>query len=190
MRQFPPEFMQMVENDIQSIEIMLAEMNMNEDALKKLHRELDGKYQACIQKWDTGMYNWYKPYGFSYEYLGTNSLVDNLELMKAKLTTYKHQMNAVPDTLPPSTNVTVNVDNAITVQVSFEAARKTIEDNASLTQEQTKEVLEKIAEIEKIVTSKDNKKTKWEKAKPILAWIGDKSVDVGIALLPLLLMIQ
>ena len=30
---------------------------------------------------------------------------------------------------------------------------------------------------------------KWEKVKPVLTWLADKSCDVGIALLPLLLKI-
>ena len=49
------------------------------------------------------------------------------------------------------------------------------------------EVLDKISEIEEVVKSKDSKKSKWEKVKPVLTWLADKSCDVGIALLPLLL---
>ena len=40
-----------------------------------------------------------------------------------------------------------------------------------------------------IVELKEPKKTKWQKIKPILTWLADKSVDVGIALLPLIMKI-
>ena len=60
----------------------------------------------------------------------------------------------------------------------------------SLTDEETQEIKAKLDELEKIVNSKDKKKTKWEKAKSILVWLADKSFDVGITLLPLLLKIQ
>ena len=47
-----------------------------------------------------------------------------------------------------------------------------------------------INELEKIVKSSDRKSKKWENAKGIVKWIADKGVDVGIALLPLLLQIK
>ena len=37
--------------------------------------------------------------------------------------------------------------------------------------------------------TKDSKSKKWSKAKEIIKWIADKGVDVGIALLPLVLQI-
>ena len=189
MKQLPPGFLQMVENDISSIEAVLAQANPSEEALTKLHREIDGKYQSCIQQWSTGMYNWFADFGFSYEYFGIDSAMHNLELMKARLTTYKYQVNAVPSS-SPSSNVTVNVDNTINLQVSFEKARTEIKENTYLSETESKEIIEKIDEIEKLVTSNSSKKTKWEKAKPILGWISNKGVDVGIKLLPLLLNIQ
>ena len=67
--------------------------------------------------------------------------------------------------------------------------REKIEDMTLLTNEETKEILAKISEIEEVVKSNDKKKTKWEKVKPVLVWLADKSCDVGIALLPLLLKI-
>lgn len=67
--------------------------------------------------------------------------------------------------------------------------REKIEDMTSLTNEETEEVLAKISEIEEVVKSNDKKKTKWEKIKPVLVWLADKSLDIGTALLPLLLKI-
>ena len=58
-----------------------------------------------------------------------------------------------------------------------------------LSDEETENVLAKIDEIKAIVDQKEPKKTKWKKIKPILIWLADKSVDVGCALLPLILKI-
>ena len=61
---------------------------------------------------------------------------------------------------------------------------------SSLTDEETEEILAKIDELEEIINSNDKKKNKREKTKSVLFWLADKSFDVGIALLPLLLKIQ
>lgn len=62
--------------------------------------------------------------------------------------------------------------------------------DTSLSEEQTIEVKQKIDEIESVVKSNDRKKNKWKKLKPVLLWLADKSVDIGTAVLPLLLKIQ
>lgn len=110
--------------------------------------------------------------------------------MKSKLIAYKYQVNAVPKMMPPTTNVTVNVDNNIELTLYFKFARTQIDNNTLLTEEQIQEAKGKIDEIEKIIKSGESKKNKWEKVKPILIWLADKSVDIGTALLPLLLKIQ
>ena len=60
----------------------------------------------------------------------------------------------------------------------------------SLTDEQTQEILDKITELEEIISSNEKKKTKWEKAKSVLIWLADKSFDIVMALLPLFLKMQ
>lgn len=54
MVQIPLEFIQMVENDIELIN-KLIDSEADEETLKSLHMELDGKYQACIKNWDNSM---------------------------------------------------------------------------------------------------------------------------------------
>lgn len=188
MVQIPLEFIQMVENDIGLIN-KLIDSKADEEALKSLHMDLDGKYQVCIKNWDSSMYGWVKNFGFSYEFLGVSSLLHNLKTMRAKLISYKYQVNAVPN-MVTDTTVNVNIDNNIDIKISFEAVRSQIDNNMSLTTEETIETKQKIDEIEEIVKSKDSKKNKWQKAKPILVWLADKSVDVGTAILPLLLKIH
>lgn len=186
----PKEFYDMVCADIERLS---NTQNLSDDERLKLHREIDGKYQACVKQWYDGL--WYNDknakmvfYGHLVEH--PNCVTENLEMMKAKLETYKYQMNAVQLPKPEVSNSQiVNVTNSVNVNVTFEQVRKEVEEMTSLTNEQTQEVLDKISEIEEVVKSKDSKKSKWEKVKPVLTWLADKSCDVGIALLPLLLKI-
>lgn len=186
----PKDFYDMVCVDIERLS---NTQNLSGDERLKLHREMDGKYQACIKKWYEGLWCtdkeatiiWYQSLGMS-----PDCVQENLEMMKAKLETYKYQMNAVQLPKPEVSNSqVVNVTNSVNVNVTFEQVRKEVEEMTSLTNEQTQEVLDKISEIEEVVKSKDSKKSKWEKVKPVLTWMADKSCDVGIALLPLLLKI-
>lgn len=186
----PKDFYDMVCADIERLS---NTQNLSGDERLKLHREMDGKYQACIKKWYEGLWCtdkeatiiWYQSLRMS-----PDSVQENLEMMKAKLETYKYQMNAVQLPKPEVSNSqVVNVTNSVNVNVTFEQVRKEVEEMTSLTNKDTEEILEKISEIEEVVKSKDSKKSKWEKVKPVLTWLADKSCDVGIALLPLLLKI-
>ena len=177
-----------VRNDIQNIESV---DKTDAKALEELHRYLDGKYQGCIAEWGKSMWNYSKDNGFDYYLVRIDELLDNLNQMKPKLEAYALGWNASKKSSPsraaatPNVNVTVN--NEININITFEQAREKVQDMTSLTDEQTQEILDKITELEKIISSKDKKKTKWEKAKSILVWLADKSFDVGMTLLPLLL---
>ena len=156
----------------------------------QLHRELDGKYQVCIKDWRMGLWgSSHDGSTFYYNQLLEDpaSVAENLQMMKAKLETFKFQMNAIAAPEFPKTHI--NVTTNVGIYITFEQVRSQIEGMSSLTDEQTREVLEKISEIEETVKSTDSKKNKWEKIKPILKWLADKSCDVGVALLPLILQI-
>ena len=60
---------------------------------------------------------------------------------------------------------------------------------SALKETEIHEILGKIDELEAIVNSTERKTKKWENAKEIIKWAADKSVDVGIALLPLIMKI-
>lgn len=158
-----------------------------------LHRNLDCIYQTCVLDWGKSMGGFNDKYGFNYTHLNDNSIKDNLNSMRAKIESFGMGFN-VKQVQTPSANVNVsNVNsniNDIRIDITFEQAREQIEDMTSLTNEQTKEILDKITEIENAVSSKDAKKSKWEKIKPILKWLTDKSFDVGMVILPLLLKLQ
>lgn len=100
-----------------------------------------------------------------------------LELAKESSPIHNHNINNVENK---------NIINN-TMNISFEDARKTVNDMSSLPENEIEEIQNKINAIEEIVNSKDSKSKKWSKAKEIVKWIADKGVDVGITLLPLLL---
>ena len=162
------------------------------EALRSQHMYIDGKYGAYVPDWSQSMYGYVLNFGFDYECLDETSLVSNLKLMQAKLEGFALGLEKpLQKNYSPSGSVNVNVSNtnAINITVSFEQARQQIEDMTSLTDKETEEILAKIAELEEIINGKEKKKTKWEKAKSVLIWLADKSFDVGMVLLPLLLKI-
>ena len=163
------------------------------EKMRTVHMEIDGKYGAYVPDWNKGMYGYILDFGFDHPALSLASLTNNLNLMKSKLEGYALGLEKPTQKVySPSNSVNVNVSNTneINITVSFEQARQQIEDMTSLTDKETEEILAKIAELEEIINSKDKKKTKWEKAKSVLVWLADKSFDVGITILPLLLQVQ
>lgn len=163
------------------------------DEYKSIHMMMDGKYGAYVPDWGKGMYGYNPEFGFNYELIEESSFEHNLSLMSSKLQGYAMGLEPPPKTnYHPINEVTVSVNNTneVNITVSFEQAREQIEDMTSLTNEETEEILAKISELEEIINSKDKWKHKWEKAKKVLFWLADKSFDVGMVLLPLLLKIQ
>lgn len=86
------------------------------------------------------------------------------------------------------TNITNTNENSVTVE-SFAEVKNKIENMSSLPDNEIEDILAKITELESISNSSDRKSKKWEKAKDIIKWVADKGVDVGIALLPLIMQI-
>lgn len=187
------EFKDFVRTDISRIEKILEE-NISKDDLLILHREIDGRYQSCIMNWNQGLNCVYylknSSSAINYGILEDHKekITSNLSMMKSKLETYVFGMNAVSFPEPPST--TVNVTTSVNLNVTFEQVRSQIEDMTSLTDEQTEEILNKISEIEATVNSIGTKKSKWEKIKPVLTWLADKSFDVAMKILPLILKVN
>lgn len=138
------------------------------------------------------MYGYVDGHGFKYEWLGADSIKDNLSTMKPKLEAFMHGWNAKSSSAGsvrnPDVNVTVN--NTVNISISFEEARQKIEDMTALSREQTDEILEKINELEKISKENTSRKTKWEKVKPIIAFALDKGADVAIAILSLVMQMK
>lgn len=184
----PEEFKEMVSSDIKRI----AQSAKHPHSEKlKLPRELDGRYQACITGWCKGL--WGADNAATQIYYGSienspDSIQENLDMMKAKLETFRFQMNMVQVSEVPSTQV--NVTTNVNVNLTFDQVREKIEDMTALSREQTDEILEKINELEEISREKSSRKTKWEKVKPIIAFALDKGADVAIAILSLVMQMK
>lgn len=187
------EFKAFVENDIERIDKAIKD-GLSKSELVELHSEIEAKYQSCVMNWYQGLSFAYFPKGgtpfIDYGDLSAyeNEIIYNLKSMKSKLEVYTFGMNAVSLPEPPTT--TVNVTTSVNLNVTFEQVRSQIEDMTSLTDKETEEILTKISVLEEIIGSKEKKKSKWEKAKSILAWLADKSFDVAMTILPLLLKIN
>lgn len=175
--------------DIQKIDEAFQKEELTE--MRDLHRNLDGKYQACIADWGQSMVGYYKR-GFDHEELSSSELINNLLLMKSKLEAFQLGWNgqsAVPHaTENQGVNVTVN--NTVYISISFDEARQKIENMTALNQKQTDEILEKINALEEIAKESSSRKTKWEKVKPILEFALDKGVDVAITFMSLILQMK
>lgn len=180
------EKLRMVDADIEAID--LAIKSSDHEELLRVHKEIDGKYQECISGWGKSLYAYHPEHGIIYDNLDKESLIDNLTVMRPKLIAYKMGMNAAKVTDNRSaTDVNVTVNNNVSVAISFTEARQRIEDMPGLTQEETDDIIDKINELESVSKEKISKKRKWEKVKPILSFVLDKSVDVAIMVFNLFL---
>lgn len=186
--EMPKDFYAMICSDIKRIE---ESGSLSSEERFRLHREIDGRYQACIKNWYKGFWStdgtdetiYYNKLRGS-----AQAVQENLEIMKAKLETYSYGMNAISLPDPPATNITVNTN--VSIALSFEEAKQKIEDMTALNREQTDEIVAKIDELEKISKENISRKSKWEKVKPIISFALDKGADVAIAILSLVLQMK
>lgn len=208
------EFKIMFNEDLESIKSAISDRNNIETpevAKIDLYKDVTSKYYTVIPKLGDGLYNFYKDYGFFDDVTG-ESLMHNLKQIHSKMNTFKalgyplsnefviskdnklvvntNLLNAV-DVHNMSSNTNINQNEIFNViEIKFSEARNKVSDMSALSEVEIKEILSKIDLIEEIVKSKDKKSVKWERAKEIIKWTADKGVDVGIALLPLLLTIS
>lgn len=190
----PSSFINQILIDLNRIDKVIKEGTHQEQL--RLHRELDARYQACIKDWYVGfwgaIYNKTSVSCIKYSYIedSPSEVVENLEMMRTKIETYQYQVNAIHPVPSNQPTTQINVTTNVSVNITFQKARSEVKEMSSLTDEQTQEVLERIDEIEQVINTDTSKKTKWEKIKPVLAWLADKSYDLGKIILPLLLKIQ
>ncbi len=186
-----------IEKDINSIKEVLNKDDL--DKMMKIHKYMDSKYQSKIDTWGLSQFGWSDNLGFDYDFIGKSGILENLENMIGKLEGYKQNLDLKVYEIfngknssgvkiynnNKNANANTNTNTNATV-VNFSIVENNLKNNESLTEEQTIEALKKLEELRSIYQSKDNKKTKWSKVKPIMIWLADKSVDVGIAFLPLI----
>lgn len=145
----------------------------------KVRKTIQAKYTPIIEGFETGLQmDW-----SNQEIL--IQMAEKLELFLAMGCPEKAHDGIYIDASSSATNqVELNLN------ISFSEVKEKVENMTSLPKSDIQEALKKIDELESIVKSTERKTAKWEKAKSIIKWIADKGVDVGIAMLPLLLKIQ
>lgn len=173
------EFKNIIDADINRCEKAL---NGEEDCYR-LYYELFSKYSPIITDFSkklVGVFD-YKDY------------IPNIKIMKSKLELFK-AMEYKNMTDNAESGIIINNNNAnsnvIDINISFEQARKSIEDMTVLPDSEVEEILSKMDELEKIMKSNERKTKKWENAKEIVKWIADKGVDVALTFIPLLLQMK
>lgn len=185
-----PAFIAMIENDIKRIDEVI---NSTPEDRWNLFRELDGRYQACIKYWYQGMRETNREGTVLYYNILMHKdieIKDNLKLAKSKLESFVFGVNAASSSSSPTQQINITNNNGIYVNVTFEEVRSKVEDMTALSEDETKELLDRINKLEEIINSKDNKKIKWKNVAPILKWLANKSFEVAMMVLPLILKLQ
>ncbi len=178
-------FLKQIIIDVFMIDSALTRESKLKD-LYLLHCEIDGKYQSLIENWGRGMYQWNDSFGFDYNGMDSSreTLEHNLNMMKAKLDSFKYTFN-VDDGAKNSQRKITNIYNTQYNNLYFEQVTQYIQNNYTLSDKD--EILSKIDEIKQILKSSETKEEKWNRLSKIGKWVFDKSVDVGIQLLPMFL---
>ena len=191
------DFKLMYEEDLIALKKAISDsenIESPESAKLQLYKVVTAKYHSYIPRLSDGLYGYIQAYGL-YEDVSEESLFHNLEQIYNKMLSFKAlgypslNNNTAPHAMP-MVQINNTNENIIDIKISFNDVRKEIENMSALPDSEIEEILDKIDELEKIVKSSERKSKKWENAKGIVKWIADKGVDVGIALLPLLLQIK
>lgn len=170
---------------------------IDEEFGRNLYIEITAKYCNHIAGLEKGLYEYNTNLNFFEPDIDLESLIHNLKVLYNRLIAFKNYgyknrtriMSFDGQELNIINNNELRATQDISINISFDDVKKQISDMTGLSEKEEKDTLKKIDEIKAIVELKETKKTKWQKLKPILGWLADKSVDVGIAILPLLLKI-
>ncbi len=198
----PEDFKKMIDEDIENLMDALSDVSNSETleyAKVQLYKEITAKYHPYVPKLSDGLYGYLIDFAF-YEEVSDESLRHNLYQVCNKLKSFKAAgyPSLISINKQGTNNIVLNANNEIhnsnennnVINISFEQVRQQIEDMSSLPDSEIEEILNRVNELEKIVQSSERRTKKWENAKDIIKWMADKGVDVGIALLPLLLQIK
>lgn len=199
---------ELIKKDIQRIVSEISKNN-NESA-KKLQREIVTTYKSELPDIDSELSkDMTNLYGGGYFKRG--DFVENLNIIKRRLEVYliklEDKSNAENDSkvldskIPSITiNNSSNSDNhsnnsnensnennnTVDIKVMFEQARKSINDDESLNDEEVSEIINKINRLEAIAGSNENKRGKWNKCKKVMSWLFEKGAKVATVVLPLI----
>lgn len=135
--------------DIEAIDEAIK--SSDEEKMKDIHLRIDGKYSTYIPGFGKSMYGYSYADGFAYNYMGKESYLHNLRIMKGRLEGYlcrfpTFQNSKIAQDI--SVNVPVSNSNDININLSFKDARKQIEEMPGLNDAETEELKAKIDELE------------------------------------------
>lgn len=185
------DLVEVIAPDIESIDAAIR--SGDEEAMKSVHIKIDGMYSTYLPDFGKSMYGYSKDDGFDYNYMGKESYLHNLCIMKGGLKGYLYNF-PIPKNSEIAQDINVNVpvtnSNDININFSFKDARQQIEEMPELNEAETEELKAKIDELEKINNEKISKKKKWEKVNPILSFVLDKGADVAITIMGLILQMK
>lgn len=100
----------------------------------------------------------------------------------------KISLNASVNNSGNSTNTNTNTNtNNLAIKAMFEEARKAIEDDESLGEEEIEEIISKINEIEEVGNEEISNPRKWRKLKDCVSWMSTKGVKIATTLMPLIM---
>lgn len=190
------DFKSMYEEDLESLKQAISDSAnevTSEIAKYQLCKDVTAKYETYIPKFHVGLYGYEEATGIYYEVIGQELFYDLRQIYNKLLTFKTLGYPALMETIPqsvPMVQITNTNENKVDINISFSDVRKEIENMSALPDAEIEEIVDKINELEIIVKSQERKSKKWENAKGIVKWLADKGVDVGIALLPLLLQIK
>ncbi|RDY26811.1 hypothetical protein CHL78_012125 [Romboutsia weinsteinii] len=87
-----------------------------------------------------------------------------------------------------STNTNTNTNtNAVDLKTMFDSARKVIEEDEALGEEEVQEIIEQINEIEEVGNEDIARPQKWRKLKACFNWVSTKGVKVATTIMPLIM---
>lgn len=184
----------MYEDDLESLKKAISDFENKETSERmklQLYKDITAKYHPYIPKLSDGLYGYTASQAF-YDNVSGESLFHNLRQVYNKMLSFKALgFPSLQETFSQSAPmVQITNENRIDISISFNDVRREIENMSELSNMEIEEISRKIDDLEEIVKSSDCKSKKWENAKDVIKWIADKGVDVGIALLPLLLQIK
>lgn len=172
------------------------DINICNELLKKDYVEgkefsdIIGKYKTKYPNFSDGLKNYAVAIGGK-----SPNQLENVKIIKSKLELLEVEIEnpILYQNNNKVSNNTFNLNNSNTninenyLNFSIEDVRKNIDENTYLGDNEKKELLQKLEEIEELQRSKETKNKKWEIAKGILKFIADKGADIAIMYIPQIL---
>lgn len=140
--------------------------------LKKYRQDNFGFNFSLRDASDVRHYNWHED---------LEQLINNLQMLEEEVKSERQPKSVAPKISSQNQNVVVNNYVNVTVALS-----KTIQElsKAEISKDQFSQITQMLVDLEESKGKPRN--TVWGKAKKILAWLADKTIDVGVAVLPYL----